>query len=190
MLSNKQQANDEKMRELILLISQESEGDAPFGAIKLNKLLFYADFIAYRQLGQPITGHEYMRLPNGPAPRKLVPIREQMEAAGELAISTRQYLGRTQHRTVALREPSLSGFTAEEISLVHKLIKQCWGKSARELSELSHRFAGWKLADERETIPYNVALVVRGNRSRAAEATAARYGDKARAFHNRVQDAG
>jgi hypothetical protein len=40
-------ANDEKLSELILLISEWSQSDPRFGAIKLNKLLFHCDFSAY-----------------------------------------------------------------------------------------------------------------------------------------------
>jgi hypothetical protein len=77
--------DDSKFRELILLIARESEGDPRFGSIKLNKLLFYADFVAYQHLGKPITGQEYFALPQGPAPRYMVPIREKMEADGDIA---------------------------------------------------------------------------------------------------------
>jgi uncharacterized phage-associated protein len=179
-------ADDEKLRELILLISQESEGDAPFGSVKLNKLLFYVDFLAFTQFGKPVTGQEYQRLPNGPAPRRLLPLTKQMEGRGEFAIAQREFFGRQLKRPMALREPDLSKFSADEVSLVHKLLKRWWGKTASEISERSHRFAGWKLAGEKETIPYTVALVNRGPRSKAADAYASTLGDKARDCLKRV----
>jgi len=67
--------NEEKLAELILYVCHKSEADERFGATKLNKILFYSDFAAYRQLGQPITGADYQNLEEGPAPRKLPPIR-------------------------------------------------------------------------------------------------------------------
>ena len=66
--------DDEKFKELVLYVCHKSAGDAPFGATKLNKLLFYADFLAYKQLGSAVTKHAYQRLPNGPAPRAILPI--------------------------------------------------------------------------------------------------------------------
>ena len=39
--------SDEKLRELIVLISEWSQADPKFGAIKLNKLLFHADFSSF-----------------------------------------------------------------------------------------------------------------------------------------------
>lgn len=154
-------ADDDKFRELILLIARKSEGDPRFGAVKLNKLLFYADFLAYMELGKPITGQEYFALRQGPAPRHMFPIREQMKRDGEIAVRAKEtpYSSGTQDRTFALREPDLSGFTPQEIDLVHSVINTCWGHTGSDLSDLTHRFAGWQLAKEKETIPYTFALV-------------------------------
>ena len=173
------QPDDDKLRELILLIARDSEGDSPFGATKLNKLLFFADFLAYRQFGKPITAQEYMRLPNGPAPRRMVRIAKGMESTGQIAISERLYFGKPQKVLKALREPNLDRFSAREIDLVNTLIRQCWGKNATEMSASSHRFMGWRLAGEKETIPYSVALVSRGPRTEAAERHAAALVEKA-----------
>ena len=48
--------NAEKFRELLVYVSKKCEDDPTFGAVKLNKILYYADFAAYRQGGKPITG--------------------------------------------------------------------------------------------------------------------------------------
>ena len=52
-----------KLRELILYLARESEGDDYFGVVKLNKLLFYIDFEAYRRFGKSVTEQEYQALP-------------------------------------------------------------------------------------------------------------------------------
>jgi hypothetical protein len=154
--------NENKFRELVLFIARRSEGDPRFGAIKLNKLLFYSDFLAYLELGYPITGQPYFALENGPAPRYMVRVREQMVKSKEIAIARKPTLSGVQERVLALREPDPNKFTPAEIDLVTKLLDACRGQSGTELSELSHRFAGWRLAGDREDIPYEVALV--GNR--------------------------
>jgi hypothetical protein len=154
--------NENKFRELLLFIARRSEGDPRFGAIKLNKLLFYSDFLAYLELGHPITGQPYFALENGPAPRYLVRVREQMVKSKDIAISRKQTLSGVQERVLALREPDPNKFTPAEIALVTKVLEVCRSHSGIELSELSHRFAGWRLAAEKEDIPYEVALV--GNR--------------------------
>jgi uncharacterized phage-associated protein len=154
--------NDAKFKELVIFIASRSENDPRFGAIKLNKLLFYCDFVAYQRLGRPITGQEYFALKQGPAPRYGTRIRQEMEAAREIAIQNRETEAGPQIRTVALRKPNLKNFSSEEIALVTQVLQEYRASSGTDLSEKSHKFAGWSLAKERETIPYTVALV--GNR--------------------------
>ena len=151
----------DKLRELVLHISRQSEGDPCFGAVKLNKILFYADFLAYRKFGRPITGAEYQKLSHGPAPRQLKPLHSRMKHEGALAVRKAEYGGYTQHRTLALREPILGKFTADEIALVDSVIQQLWEQNASDVSDRSHHFIGWQLAKLGETIPYSVALLTR-----------------------------
>lgn len=53
----------------MLYIAKRSLTDPYFGYVKLNKILFYADFVAYGELGKPITGATYIRNLYGPTPR-------------------------------------------------------------------------------------------------------------------------
>jgi hypothetical protein len=153
------QHSDRKLAELILFISLRSEGDERFGATKLNKLLFFSDFSAYLLFAKSITGQLYQRLPQGPAPRRLIPVREALVANRDLAIRKVEYFNKTQNRTFALREPRLSEFSAEQISLVTDIIEDNWEKNATDVSYRSHRFHGWEDAADGETIPYEVALL-------------------------------
>ena len=70
-----------KLRELILYIANKAPD---FGAVKLNKTLVFSDFIAFYRFGVPITGVEYMRLPEGPVPRRMLPVLAELKAAGDL----------------------------------------------------------------------------------------------------------
>ncbi len=148
-----------KLEELILFIASRSEDDPRFGSTKLNKLLFFADFSAYVRLGTSITGHTYMRLPNGPAPRAMLPTIKRMVVAKLLAIKERAHYGRTQRVPIALRDAEVRLFSAEEIAIVTEVLDGLRRKNAKGISSLSHQFDGWKLAKDREDIPYEVALV-------------------------------
>jgi hypothetical protein len=157
----KARASDEKLREVILLISEWSQADPKFGAIKLNKLLFHADFSAFLTYGEPITGQEYFKLPQGPAPRHLKPLTEVMIKKGEFAWQEVPYYGRTQKKPIALRAPDTSKLSGTDVSLVRQTIEKFWKMSASEISDQSHIFLGWKVAHLKETIPYSTALVSR-----------------------------
>jgi len=152
---------DLRLRELILHIARQSEGDESFGAVKLNKLLFQIDFTAYLKFGKPVTGQEYFALEHGPAPRRMKAVLEAMKAQEEAATRVDDFHGYRLQRTFALREADLSGFKPEEIALVDHVVRDCWDQRGTELSAASHEFIGWKVAKEGETIPYSVALVCR-----------------------------
>jgi hypothetical protein len=152
--------NEARYRELVLYICQKCASDPKFGATKLNKILYFSDFLAYATLGEPITGFEYQRLPNGPAPRRMVPMRDEMKRRCDLGFQEVKLRGgRTQQRVVNLRGPDLSVFTAEQIALVDRIIEELWNLDAEEVSELSHRMMGWKLAGMNETIPYETVFI-------------------------------
>jgi len=140
-------ASTTKLRELILYLALESEGDEHFGAIKLNKLLFYIDFESYRRFGKSVTGQVYQALPFGPAPRAVVPTLNSMEEKGEIAIRMEPLYGHTQKRPLALRHPALRLFSQEEVALAAHVLSRFWDMSATQVSELSHEFLGWSLAE-------------------------------------------
>jgi hypothetical protein len=152
--------DERKFKELLLYVSQKCATDPSFGATKLNKIMFYADFFAYANLGKPITNFEYQKLQYGPAPRRLLPIQQQMVADKELAIQEVHLLsGNIQRRTVNLREPNLTIFTGDEIALVDQVIQALESVKAEAVSELSHRMIGWKVAEDGETIPYSTVFL-------------------------------
>ena len=93
-----------------------------------------------------------------------MPVKNQMVHDGEITVEKGEFHGFPQHRTIPLRKPDVSVFSARELSLVDKVIATHRGKTALEMSDESHGFIGWKLADERETIPYAVAGVQRSDR--------------------------
>lgn len=149
----------DKLRELVLYICKSSEADEAFGSIKLNKLLFFSDFLFYLEQGISITGQEYQKLKNGPAPRVMLPLLNDMQAAQQLAVAKRSYFGRIQKRPIALREANLVHFSGQEIAVADSVMRTLTGHNGMEISELSHQFVGWELAEEGETIPYSTALL-------------------------------
>lgn len=162
-----------RLGELILYIADKCRLDRMFGAIKLNKILWRSDFLAFAELGEPITGVKYRSLEHGPAPRRLLPVRSALVGSGaaELQIQ-RTGGGRTQDRVVPLRAAATKAFTDSQLKLVDRVIDELWGKSAAEVSNLSHGKA-WEIDADGDSIPYeavflsddppNAADVVPGN---------------------------
>ncbi len=152
---------DRKLAELILFISERSEGDPAFGEEKLIRLLFNVDFSAFRIHKKSVTGQQYEKLFAGPAPKRLGAIRKALVERGELAVREREPFGSKQNRTFSLRLADLSEFNADEIALVTKLITQNWGRGSSDVRNISEEIWGWEKAEDREFIPYEIAFISR-----------------------------
>ena len=149
-------------KELIIYVSTLSAQDPNFGATKLNKLLFYTDFLAYQRFGTAITGQEYQALPQGPVPKRLKPVVEKMKRAGDLKEERRKSGRFQQIRPVSIRTADLSKFSGPEVDLVRDVVERFWNLNATQISNESHLFLGWQLGIQGETIPYSTVLI--GNR--------------------------
>lgn len=150
---------DRKFQELILLVARECREDPRCGATKLNKILFYSDFLAYEELGRSISGEAYRKLERGPVPRRILPVVEDMLSAGWCAWADRDWFGLPLRKLQPLREPDVSLFSADELEVVRRVIRDLWELNAAEVSDLSHRFAGWQAAAPGEEIPYETVFV-------------------------------
>lgn len=151
--------DDAKFRELLLYVAKRSESDPDLGDTKLNKILFFAEFLAYGRTGKAITWQPFQKLEWGPAAKSLLPVRRRMEDAKEAATAERDHFGYRQRRLVALREPDLSAFSGAEIAIIDEVIEELRGQNAREVSDLSDRFPGWQVAQLGVEIPYEAVFL-------------------------------
>jgi Protein of unknown function (DUF4065) len=153
----------EKFRELMIYIASKFEGDDRLGDVKLNKILFFADFLAYNQFGRPITGARYKKQKLGPIAVPLLPARDDLVQEGALKVEKHGvplpgFKPRTSTR--ALRTPRAELFSDVELKLVDSVIEELRPATADETSDLSHvRSPGWVLGEMGEDIPYYTALV-------------------------------
>lgn len=151
-----------KLSELALYVAERSRDQAKFGAIKLNKALFYADLRAFEETGETITGAAYVKKQFGPVPSGMSDLIREMEREGRAEIvKTLMPDGHTQCRLVPLRGPDLSNFTASQLAIVDELVHEFRNKSATELSDLTHEWSGWVAARMDEEIPWSAAHVQR-----------------------------
>lgn len=172
--------NESKFSELVLYVADKMKDDTYFGATVLNKVLFFADFFHYAEHGRSITGADYMRLDQGPVPRRLVPVRSHLVAQGRAAVVVRQIGPRNQHRLEAIAQPELEQFSGPEIETVNKMIDLIKGHTASSISDVSHTMLGWQMAADGESIPYESVFLYGGpitdSDRRMAEAVSAELG--------------
>ena len=146
----------DKLDELILYVAGKSADDPSFGKTKLNKILFFSDFQAYRQLGRSITGSIYWRLPQGPCPQQLLPALQRL--GDDIELVEEPTLVGVRSRPIAKRQAEISKFDAPEIALVDEVMDRLNGLSAKAVSELSHEHLGWQIVADQQEIPYAAAM--------------------------------
>ena len=152
--------DNRKFRELVLYVAEESEEDPRFGATKLNKILYFSDFKAFGMLGESITGATYRRMDRGPVPSDLLRTLHAMEAEGEIERIERRYFNRPQKVIRPLRRSEASEILdPAELAIVDAVLADLREFNALEVSALSHLDAGWRLARDREEIPYETVYI-------------------------------
>lgn len=158
-MSSWETRDESKTAELLLLVAKYTEDDPTSGSTKLNKILYFAEISHMRRTGQPITGSEYQKQPHGLTLRRMPPIIRDLEDHGAAKEIEEDYYGYARRKLVALREPDLSEFTAEEVASVLDMVRQFWAKSAKEVSDISREDPGWRAVEIGETIPLQLAFV-------------------------------
>jgi len=149
----------EKLEELVLYVATKSADDPNFGKTKLNKILYYVDFMAYANLGTPVTGATYQRRPYGPVPREILQATRTLLDRGDAEIAMVERFGYPQKRLVASRPPNLSLFTQQQMRLINQVVQALRGWNGVEVSELSHREVGWQVTEDRDVIPYETVFL-------------------------------
>lgn len=147
---------EEQLKELVLYFSAQCQDDPTYDTVKLNTMLYYADFAAYRMFGEPISGATYEKYSAGPAPRELREVRQELIESGQAALITRHHFlgGHRQLIPLDASRPSGESFCPEERELLDSIVEFFKGKSARETSRLVQAEPGWAVAGDHETIPY------------------------------------
>jgi uncharacterized phage-associated protein len=123
---------------------------------RLNKLLFYADFLHFKRSGYAISGCNYRAIPYGPVPshfRELFGILET-----EKYIQIEEELSENGHmgeRFLALKAFDASLFTEQELEDMNEVVNRLGEMNTQDLIHLSHGEHAWKENEkERELINY------------------------------------
>lgn len=160
MASFRPKFSPDKFKELILHAAKKSETDEHFGVVRLSKILFFSDFLCYGLMGYPITGATYIKQPKGPVPTQLNWMVRELEKTRDAQFVTRPIFNYQQKRLVAYRPANLNVFSGEEMDLIDGVISHHSGRTAAEVSELSHeRLFAWEIAETGEEIPYNTIFL-------------------------------
>jgi hypothetical protein len=150
--------NWEKLKAMVHYVSQKASDPSVLGAVKLNKVLWYADTIHYLVHGAAVTGEQYVKRERGPVPCHILRVVQQLVDEGKVARGKVDYFGFTKSEYIALTDVDISGFSATEISIIDSAFDHvCLNHTATSVSDETHGII-WQLAQMGEEIPYHATL--------------------------------
>lgn len=149
----------DRLVQLILHVCKRNEEARFFGRIKLNKIIWKADFESFAKRGVPLTGAAYQRLAQGPALRCMKPLLREMLERGILEERKRNFgSGKVEQRPIARVPADLHWFSAEDLRFVDGSIAHYWNMTGTETSDDSHGMA-WSTRCDGDDMPYETAYL-------------------------------
>ena len=136
-----------------LILNILSNSNARFNSpLKINKILFYIDFQAFRELGRSVTGLTYRAIQWGPVPACYDNIYCRL-ANEELANQSAVEVGENFVISyLPLKENDMSLFIQEEQMLINSTIQKFSEMPTRSIVNLSHKEKAWKELESTKSI--------------------------------------
>ena len=126
---------------------------------KMNKLLFYTDFMSYRERGMAMTGLSYRAIDFGPVPERwdrvyseFPEVRQELRQVGDFVGSV----------LIASAEAANTMFTDAELKVLDAICTHFGKMTSREISRISHDEEAWlNHHDKYEYIPFDDAFTIK-----------------------------
>jgi len=107
---------------------------------KMNKLLFYIDFLAYRETGMAISGLAYRAIDFGPVPQRWEKLYSEFDQITILPKMIGEYEGIVM-TTASTADMTL--FSEHEKEVIDTVIDSFMTASSKELTQISHQESLW-----------------------------------------------
>lgn len=145
----------EKMKDMITYIVYKFDG---VFTTKLNKLLWYSDFLNFKLNTTSISGNSYIHMPYGPVPNEYNWILASAISGGSL-IEEEAYFpnGSSGINYKATRAPDKSIFSVKELQVLDFVVGHFKNFNCTEIKDLSHQEKAYQETNDLEEISYQFA---------------------------------
>lgn len=147
----------QKLKAIMLMVLQEC---GEVFCTKMNKLLFYIDFLSYRQRGFAMTGLCYRAIDFGPVPDRWDRVYCEFDEIHQEPRPIGEYEGNVLVSDAIADNSLLSDGDQEIILIICNRFKSC---TSREISAISHEEPAWqKYHKDHARIPFAEAFTLKG----------------------------
>lgn len=120
---------------------------------KLNKLLFYTQFLFYKDYEKRLLNKEFICDYYGPVIQDIDSLLDQLEKLGLIEFKTNEY-GKYVDTRYKLSEDN---YSKEELFILKKVSEKFEDYSSSEISDYSHKESLWKESSLKDIIPLELA---------------------------------
>jgi len=149
----------DRLEALMLYIANETLTDNTVGKTRLAKLCFWSDFLHFKEHGTSISGARYFKLKEGPVAENFRNTWDRLLAEDVAVVRNIPSFHRDIERLIPREPTPANDFSATEIEVIQRTIRQSWGKTARQASDETHEFIGYDLAEMNQEIPIGTILL-------------------------------
>ena len=147
----------EKLKNMILYLAERLNG---VFVTKLNKLVWYCDFLHFKETSVSITGTQYLHLQYGPVPKYYDHIIGFMQDEGlldkkEITFDAEEDI--SGEKLTALVEPDKSMFSEKEFHVMNFVIDKFRNYTATRIADESHQETAYRKSEDRHIISYEYA---------------------------------
>jgi len=123
---------------------------------KLNKLLFYADFMMYQRTGRSITGIKYRAIPYGPVPAEYEKLFLRLQDEEKINIVEVGFENGNYGELIKSNQKvQIDGFSRTEMMVLEDVLNRFEGLTTKQIVDISHHESAWiENKDERKIISY------------------------------------
>jgi len=150
--------NVEKFKNALLYITQKIGALPNVGQTVLYKILYFCDFDYYEKYEEQLIGATYIKNHFGPTPREFSAIVKEMMKEEKIEEITTKFFDKDQKKYIPVVAPDLSVFSGRELQHIDEEIARLGHKTAKELSDFSHKDVPWISTVIGKEIPYEAVF--------------------------------
>ena len=148
--------NLKKLEAVVLLLAKHPKVKN-LGKTKLYKLAYFADVTHLREFGATITGSEYIKYPYGPVPSRAEKVLRTLKSLNQIDMQRRVMSGEREIEEIVSKSNTVPANLSEsELTTLDQVASRLGGKTAKYLSDLSHKEPAWCYADMKDKLDFEL----------------------------------
>ena len=150
--------NIEKFKQVFLYILEKVGAKPNVGQTVIYKLLYFIDFDYYELYEKQLMGLSYIKNNFGPTPVDFAKLSRDMQNEGLITEVKTEFFKHEMTKYLPLKLPNLELLSAQELEFIDSELEKHSNKTAKELSEFSHKDIPWIGAKDREVLDYEAVF--------------------------------